>query len=127
MRPESVNLPCVNIPFAKTALTTAGVYIAAAVSEIAGCYAFWAWARLGKPIWWLLPGLAALALFAWLLTLAPSAAAGRAYAAYGGVYIAASLAWLWAVEDVRPDRWDLIGGAICLAGAAIILFGPRAA
>jgi len=116
-----------NAAFAKTALTTAGVYVAAAFSEIAGCFAFWAWARLDKPIWWLLPGLVGLALFAWLLTLAPSDAAGRAYAAYGGVYIAASLTWLWAIEGVRPDRWDMIGGAICLAGAAIILFGPRAA
>ena len=112
---------------AKTALATALVYVAAAFSEIAGCFAFWAWARLGKPIWWLLPGLAALALFAWLLTLAPSVAAGRAYAAYGGVYIVASLIWLWAVEGVRPDRWDAIGGAICLAGAALILFAPRSA
>jgi small multidrug resistance family-3 protein len=113
--------------FAKTALGAAAIYIAAAFSEIAGCFAFWSWARLGKPLWWLLPGLVALAAFAWLLTLAPSAAAGRAYAAYGGVYIAASLVWLWGIEGVRPDRWDLIGGAICLAGAAVILFGPRAA
>jgi small multidrug resistance family-3 protein len=112
---------------AKTALSAALVYIAAAFSEIAGCFAFWAWARLGKPVWWLLPGLVALALFAWLLTLAPSVAAGRAYAAYGGVYIAASLVWLWAIEGVRPDRWDAIGGAICLAGAAVILFAPRPA
>ena len=110
---------------AKTALATALVYVAAAFSEIAGCFAFWAWARLGKPIWWLLPGLAALALFAWLLTLAPSVAAGRAYAAYGGVYIAASLAWLWVVEGIRPDRWDAIGAVLCLVGAAVILAGPR--
>ena len=116
-----------NAAFAKTALTTAGVYIAAAFSEIAGCFAFWAWLRLGKSIWWVVPGVMALVLFAWLLTLAPSAAAGRAYAAYGGVYIAASLTWLWAIEGVRPDRWDVIGGAVCLAGAAISLFGPRAA
>lgn len=112
--------------FAKTLASTAGIYLAAALSEIAGCFAFWAWARMGKPVLWLIPGLASLALFAWLLTLAPSAAAGRAYAAYGGVYVAASLAWLWAIEGVRPDRWDLIGGAVALIGAAIILFGPRA-
>jgi small multidrug resistance family-3 protein len=102
-------------------------FAAAAVAEIAGCFAFWAWARLDKSPLWLIPGVAALALFAWLLTLAESDAAGRAYAAYGGVYIAASLAWLWAVEGVRPDRWDAIGAVICLAGAAIILFGPRTA
>ena len=78
-------------------------------------------------MWWLLPGTASLALFAYLLTLVDSSAAGRAYAAYGGVYIAASLLWLWAVESVRPDRWDVTGAAICLVGAAIILFGPRPA
>ena len=67
----------------------------------------------------------ALAGFAWLLTLVPVAAAGRAYAAYGGVYIGASLLWLWAVEGLRPDRWDMTGAAVCMAGAAIILFAPR--
>jgi small multidrug resistance family-3 protein len=106
-------------------MVTAAVFVAAAVAEIAGCFAFWGWARLGRPAWWLLPGLAALALFAWLLTLADSVAAGRAYAAYGGVYIAASLFWLWAVEGLRPDRWDLLGAAVCLTGAGIILLGPR--
>ena len=103
------------------------IYIGAALAEIAGCFSFWAWLRLGKPIWWLVPGMASLALFAYLLTLVESSAAGRAYAAYGGVYIAASLAWLWVAEGVRPDRWDAIGAAICLAGAAVILLGPRSA
>jgi len=102
-------------------------YGAAAVTEIAGCFAFWAWLRLGKPVWWLAPGLLSLALFAYLLTFIESEFAGRAFAAYGGVYIAASLAWLWLAEGMRPDRWDLIGGAVCLVGTAIILFGPRAA
>lgn len=69
--------------------------------------------------------MASLAAFAWLLTLVDASHAGRAYAAYGGVYIAASLGWLWTVEGTRPDRWDMIGAAVCLAGAAIILFGPR--
>lgn len=104
---------------------TALVYLGAALAEISGCFAFWAWLRLDKSIWWLLPGMVALALFAWLLTLVQTDHAGRAFAAYGGVYIAASLAWLWLVEGARPDRWDLIGGAVCLTGAAIILFGPR--
>jgi len=102
------------------------VYVGAALAEIAGCFSFWAWLRLGKPVWWLVPGMAALALFAYLLTLAEVSAAGRAYAAYGGVYIAASLAWLWLVEGVRPDRWDAIGAALCLLGAAVILLGPHA-
>lgn len=101
------------------------VYALAALAEIAGCFAFWGWMKLDKPIWWLLPGLASLALFAWLLTLIETAAAGRAYAAYGGIYIAASLAWLWLVEGVRPDRWDAAGVVLALAGTAIILGGPR--
>lgn len=103
------------------------VYLSAALAEIAGCFAFWAWLRLHQSVWWIVPGLASLALFAYLLTLIEASAAGRAYAAYGGVYILASLAWLWAVEGSRPDRWDAIGAAVCLIGAAIILFGPRSA
>ncbi len=101
------------------------VYALAALAEIAGCFSFWAWMKLDKPIWWLIPGLASLALFAWLLTLIETAAAGRAYAAYGGIYIAASLGWLWLVEGVRPDRWDAAGVVLALAGTAIILGGPR--
>ena len=103
------------------------IYLAAAVAEIGGCFAFWAWLKLGKSGLWLIPGVAALVLFAFLLTRIDSLFAGRAFAAYGGVYIAASLVWLWAVEGARPDRWDAIGAVICLIGAAVILFGPRAA
>lgn len=101
------------------------VYIGAALAEIAGCYSVWAWLRLGKPMWWLVPGTLSLWLFACLLTLAETEAAGRAYAAYGGVYILASLVWLWAVESRMPDRWDVLGAACCMLGAGIILFGPR--
>lgn len=106
-------------------LSTSIVYLLAAVAEIAGCFAFWAWLRLGKSALWLVPGCVFLVLFAYFLTLVESSAAGRAYAAYGGVYIVASLAWLWAVEGLRPDRWDVSGAALCLAGAALILLGPR--
>lgn len=102
-------------------------YLLAAVAEIAGCFAFWAWLRLGKSVFWLIPGVASLIVFAWLLTLVDAPAAGRAYAAYGGIYIAASLAWLWLAEGVRPDRWDLTGAAICLVGASVILLAPRGA
>ena len=106
-------------------MLTIAAYVGAAIAEIAGCFAFWAWLRLEKPAWWLIPGCASLVLFAYLLTLVDSDAAGRTYAAYGGIYIAASLAWLWGIEGLRPDRWDVAGAAICLAGAAVIIGGPR--
>lgn len=108
-------------------MTTLALYLGAALAEIAGCFAFWAWLRLGNSVLWLVPGALALAVFAFLLTRVEADFAGRAYAAYGGVYIASSLLWLWAVEGVRADRWDLVGASICLLGAAIILWGPRAA
>jgi small multidrug resistance family-3 protein len=100
-------------------------YLIAAFAEIAGCFAFWAWARLDKSALWLIPGLASLALFAWVLTRADSALAGRAYAAYGGVYIASSMLWMWVVEGHRPDRWDAAGLALCLIGSAVILLPQR--
>lgn len=101
------------------------IYFLAALAEIAGCFAFWAWLKLGRSVLWLVPGMGSLALFAWLLTMIDTAAAGRAYAAYGGVYIAASLFWLWIAEGIRPDRWDLTGMAVALIGSTIILAGPR--
>lgn len=102
-------------------------YVGAAIAEIAACFAFWAWLRLGKSPLWLVPGVLSLCLFAWLLTLAETDQAGRAYAAYGGIYILSALGWLWAAEGVRPDRWDVIGVGLCLVGAAVILWGPRTA
>lgn len=105
--------------------TTVLAYAGAALAEIAGCFAFWAWLRLDRSALWVVPGLCSLALFAWLLTLVDSAVAGRAYAAYGGVYIAASLLWLWLVERVTPDRFDLAGAALCLVGAVVIVAVPR--
>jgi small multidrug resistance family-3 protein len=103
------------------------IYALAALAEIAGCFAFWAWIRLDRSPLWLLPGMLSLALFAYLLTRVDSEAAGRAYAAYGGVYIVASILWLWLVEHRTPDRWDLVGASVCLVGAGIILLGPRTA
>ena len=111
----------------KNEMTTVAAYIGAALAEIAGCFAFWAWLRMDKSPIWLVPGMLSLALFAYFLTLVESDAAGRAYAAYGGVYIAASILWLWAVEGSRPDRWDVTGAVVCIVGSAIILFGPRSA
>ena len=103
------------------------LYAGAALAEIAGCFAFWAWLRMGKSPFWLVPGPLSLILFAYLLTLVDTPAAGRAYAAYGGVYIASALLWLWAMEGVRPDRWDLGGAVLCLAGACLILLAPHRA
>lgn len=103
------------------------IYVAAALAEIAGCFAFWAWLRNGQSAWWVLPGIASLIAFSWLLTLVPTAAAGRAFAAYGGVYIVASLAWMWTVEKTRTDNWDSVGAVLSIAGAAVILFAPRSA
>jgi len=100
-------------------------YGIAALGEIGGCFAFWAWLRLGGSALWCVPGVVSLTVFALSLTRVESAYAGRAYAAYGGVYVAASLAWLWAVEHTRPDGWDLVGGGVCLGGTAIILWAPR--
>ena len=103
------------------------IFALTAALEIAGCFAFWAWARQGGSAAWLLPGVVCLIAFAWLLTRIDTDGAGRAYAAYGGTYIAASLAWLWAIEGKVPDRWDVIGATICVFGALVILYGPRPA
>ncbi len=100
------------------------LFIVTAVAEIVGCYLPYLWLRGGKSVWLLLPAAASLALFAWLLTLHP-AAAGRVYAAYGGVCISVALAWLWIVDGIRPDRADFLGVALCLAGMAVIMFAPR--
>lgn len=107
-------------------MSTVAIFSLTALCEIVGCFAFWAWARQGASAWWLVPGVVALVAFAWLLTRVDSAFAGRAYAAYGGIYIVSSLLWLWAYEGMRPDRWDVTGGLVCLLGAALILYGPRA-
>ena len=101
------------------------VYALAAAAEIAGCFAFWAWLRLGWPALWAGLGLLSLAAFAWLLTRADAEFAGRAYAAYGGVYIAGSMLWLRFAEGGALNRTDLLGAGLCLLGAAVILLGAR--
>ena len=106
-------------------LKTLALYAVTALAEIIGCYLPWLWLRQGATAWLLLPAAVCLALFAWLLTLHP-AAAGRVYAAYGGVYVAVAIGWLWAVDGVRPTAWDVAGVAVTLAGMAIIAFAPRA-
>lgn len=101
-------------------------FVGAAIAEIVGCVAFWAWLKMGKSIWWVLPGVLSLAVFASLLTLVDSEHAGRSYATYGGIYIAAAVIWMWVAEGVRPDRWDILGVCICLVGTGVILWAPRA-
>ena len=106
------------------AIPTVAWYIVAAIAEIAGCFAFWAVLRLERSPAWLAAGALSLIVFAYALTRVEAEAAGRAFAAYGGIYIVASLVWLKLVEGVSPDRWDALGGVICLGGAALILWGP---
>jgi small multidrug resistance family-3 protein len=101
------------------------LYIAIALLEIAGCFSFWAWLRLDRSPWLLVPGVLSLMAFAALLTRIDADFAGRAYAAYGGIYIAVALVWLVAVEGTVPDRWDVVGSTVCVLGALIILLGPR--
>lgn len=100
-------------------------FFLAALFEIAGCYAFWMWLRQGQSAWWIAPALLSLTLFALLLTKVEATYAGRAYAAYGGIYIVASIAWLGLIERVRPLASDWLGVVLCVVGASIILFGPR--
>ncbi|WP_236019530.1 YnfA family protein [Fuscibacter oryzae] len=104
---------------------TFALYAFAALFEITGCFAVWHWWRQGASALWLIPGALALAGFAFLLALTPPSHAGRSFAAYGGVYIAASLLWLWLVEGTRPGLSDLSGAALALLGAGVILWGAR--
>ena len=101
------------------------IFLLAALGEIFGCYTFWAWLRLGKSIYWILPGILALIIFAVALTRVDASNAGRVYAAYGGIYILSSLLWLWLVEGVKPDQWDVVGVTISLLGTVTILFSPH--
>ncbi len=103
---------------------TFALFVATAVAEIVGCYLPWLWLRQDRSAWLLVPAAASLALFAWLLSLHPTAA-GRVYAAYGGVYIGVAVLWLWAVDGVRPTLSDCIGVSLCLVGMGVIMFGAR--
>ena len=107
-------------------LKTIGLFCITALAEILGCYLPYLWLREDRSGWLLVPAAGSLALFAWLLSLHPTAA-GRVYAAYGGVYIGAAILWLWAVEGTRPTIWDLVGSGVALLGMAIIMFSPRTA
>ncbi|MCB2141472.1 YnfA family protein [bacterium] len=106
-------------------LKTLFLFLLTAVAEIWGCYTVWLWLRQDKSPFWLIPGALCLAGFAWLLTLHPAGAAGRTYAAYGGVYVVSAIVWLWFIEKQSPDRWDFAGASLCLAGMTLIMFGPR--
>jgi small multidrug resistance family-3 protein len=105
-------------------LRTCALFVATAIAEIIGCYLPYLWLKRDGSPWLLIPAIASLAIFAWLLTLHPTAA-GRVYAAYGGVYVSVAIVWLWLVDGNRPTSWDLLGAAVALAGMAIIMFGPR--
>ena len=103
---------------------TFGLFFITALAEIVGCYLPYLWLKQGKSAWLLIPAALSLTLFAWLLTLHPQAA-GRVYAAYGGVYIGVALLWLWAVDSVKPTATDWIGVGLCFIGMCVIMFGPR--
>ncbi len=107
-------------------LKTLGLFIVTAIAEIVGCYLPYLWLKKDGAVWFLVPAGLSLALFAWLLSLHPTAA-GRVYAAYGGVYISVAILWLWLIDSVRPTMWDLVGSAVALFGMAIIMFAPRPA
>ena len=101
-----------------------GLFVATAIAEIVGCYLPYVWLRKAAPAWVLSPAAISLAVFVWLLSLHPHAA-GRTYAAYGGIYVATALLWLWFVDGIRPDRWDLLGVVLSISGMALIYFAPR--
>lgn len=105
-------------------IKTIALFLITAVAEIVGCYLPYLWLREGKSAWLLVPAAASLASFAWLLSLHPTAA-GRVYAAYGGVYIFVAILWLWSVDGIKPTAWDIIGSLVALTGMAIIMFAPR--
>ena len=102
-------------------MSNVALFVLAALLEIAGCFAFWVWVRRGAAPWVVVLGIASLVGFALALTRVDSAFAGRAYAAYGGIYIAASLAWLWVVERQVPTRADVFGAALAITGALVII------
>ena len=103
---------------------TFALFALTAVAEIVGYYLPYLWLKQGKSVLLLIPAAASLALFAWLLSLHPTAA-GRVYAAYGGVYIGTAIIWLWLVDGIKPTTWDLVGSAVAILGMAIIMFAPR--
>ena len=107
-------------------LKTLILFCITAIAEIVGCYLPYLWLRESRSVLLLLPAAAALAIFAWLLTLHP-ATAGRVYAAYGGVYVVVAILWLWGVDGIRPSAWDIVGSTVALLGMAIIMFAPRSA
>lgn len=105
-------------------LKTVALFVVTALAEIVGCYLPYLWLKEGKSILLLIPAALSLALFAWLLTLHPTAA-GRVYAAYGGVYVTVAILWLWSVDAIKPTSWDVLGTALALTGMAVIMFAPR--
>lgn len=104
---------------------TVSLFVLTAIAEIVGCYLPYLWLRRGASPWLLVPAAVCLAAFAWLLSLHPALGAGRTYAAYGGVYVAVAVVWMWWVEGTKPDRWDLVGATVALVGMSIIAFAPR--
>jgi small multidrug resistance family-3 protein len=113
-----------SISMAASLLQAAGLFALTAVAEITGSYLAYSVIRHGRPIWWLVPAALSIALFVWLLTLHPGAA-GRTYAAYGGMYIAIAFVWLWLIERQQPNFWETVGVIVSLIGMGIIILAPQ--
>jgi small multidrug resistance family-3 protein len=107
-----------------TLVTTMALFVATAIAEIVGCYLPLLWLTKRAPAWVLIPAAVSLVVFVWLLTLHPTSA-GRVYAAYGGIYVATAVVWLWLIDGVRPTAWDLAGSAVAVLGMAIIMLAPK--
>lgn len=121
---EVALLPATSTDLSLGTMKTVALYLATALAEIIGCYLPWLWLKQNGSPWLLVPAAISLAVFVWLLTL-HAAASGRVYAAYGGVYIAVAIVWLWVVDGIRPSAWDVTGVAVALVGMSIIAFQPR--
>ena len=108
-----------------TVVRSVPLFLLAAVAEIGGAWLVWQAVREQRPWWWAALGVVALGLYGFVATLQPEASFGRVLAAYGGVFVAGSMAWAVALDGFRPDRWDVVGAGLCVAGVVVVMYAPR--